>query len=594
MNRETILKKERILSRIPYKEYRELLSFVEDFYLADYSLKILVARKGSNLFSALIDLVREEDGGRVRNLYQEKFEGKEPVIISNRALDYYAQGIKDGAYKNVLICDDTLRHGKVISRLSEKVHRLLPEGKPDLLVFAACKEDGEPNLGNIGNRMIKRSSVKLGEYRKISDMVIDTLSLAAQPYTSYIPNIALRKESPLYQLFANRISAKPESYMEETEEKKLKLRASIWCDPEAPKFSMFQGIRIYLYGDLEQCALVPMVLPMPISKDTLAKYGEILKNLIEPSYYEKVFSDCSELSYRTVIYVMSSLLLRQYIRKELCYEGVLANLENLKEEKLNFGAQALNQERINQMSLADITRIWVELNADYKAVGLEEIKNLEPDIKELLHEVEEKMSVDFQEWTDIDALIKKLFAVCGEWSDESWRNKSEQECAESENLYPVLCLVEKLNMEKNKKLSIYKHILQATDYGRGAILAKEIGKNETTCYLPFLVSGERSYKYRQERYFPALYGLLEMERKAAVRKVDLQRKKDEFLKNKLFEEKYSEAELRELGETNVTADYKSVLLRDVWHYPDQAELDQSIRLASQIMLREDTTDYVCT
>ncbi|MDE6212806.1 MAG: hypothetical protein K2M70_04940, partial [Lachnospiraceae bacterium] len=68
MNRKTIIKKKRILSRISHSQYRELLTFVEEFYLADYSLKILVARKGSNLFSALIDLVREEDGGRVQQL----------------------------------------------------------------------------------------------------------------------------------------------------------------------------------------------------------------------------------------------------------------------------------------------------------------------------------------------------------------------------------------------------------------------------------------------------------------------------------------------------------------------------------------------
>lgn len=113
MNKQTIKKKKRILSRITLAEYRELLTFVEEFYLAEYSLKILIARKGSNLFSALIDLVREEDGGRVRQLYEKKFAGKEePVIISDRALDYYAEDIKNGLFQSILIGDDTIRHGR--------------------------------------------------------------------------------------------------------------------------------------------------------------------------------------------------------------------------------------------------------------------------------------------------------------------------------------------------------------------------------------------------------------------------------------------------------------------------------------------------
>ena len=187
MDKKTIIKKKRILSHISRKQYRELLSFVESFYLADYSLKILIARKGSNLFSALIDLVREEDGGRVRRLYEAKFKDKpEPVIISDRALDYFAKAIKAGNYPSILIADDTIRHGKTIFGLCERVHKLLSEysgdSSLDVCTFAACKEE------MLDNDFVKKEGIKhfvdLGEYRLVSDMVIDILSLAGQPYTS--------------------------------------------------------------------------------------------------------------------------------------------------------------------------------------------------------------------------------------------------------------------------------------------------------------------------------------------------------------------------------------------------------------------------
>ena len=129
MDRMTIIKKNRILAHVSRKQYRELLFFVEKIYLADYSLKILVARKGSNLFNSLIDLVREEDGGRVRRLYEAKFKGKpEPVIISDRALDYYTEEIKAGSYSSILIADDTIRRGKTVYGLYDRVNELLGEG----------------------------------------------------------------------------------------------------------------------------------------------------------------------------------------------------------------------------------------------------------------------------------------------------------------------------------------------------------------------------------------------------------------------------------------------------------------------------------
>lgn len=90
--------------------------------------------------------MREEDGGKVRRLHEKKFsEGQEPVIISDRALDYYAQDIKDGKYSAILIAGDTIRHGRTIIRLYDKVIELLfghiDNSKVDVRAFAASKED---------------------------------------------------------------------------------------------------------------------------------------------------------------------------------------------------------------------------------------------------------------------------------------------------------------------------------------------------------------------------------------------------------------------------------------------------------------------
>lgn len=591
MNKQTIKKKKRILSRISLAQYRELLTFVEEFYLAEYSLKILIARKGSNLFSALIDLVREEDGGRVRQLYEKKFAGKEePIIISDRALDYYAEDIKNGLYKSILIGDDTIRHGRTIFGIYDKIMGLLSKYTDESIVhiraFAACKDD-MPDRPDISEKQIKHY-VNIGEYRVISDMVIDILPLSGQPYTSYIPNVALQGDSPLYELATKAMHEKAEPFMELEEQQKLKLRSAVWIDQAPPDYAMFQSIRFYLYEDLELCTLVPMVSLMPISDESLSDYSDILKDVIREPYYQKVFPQCGELSYRTVIYTVSSLLLRQFIRGELKYEGSLHNLENQDEERLNFGDQILNRQKLNEMSLQDITEILGDLRQKYQAVDLKEIPKLDSDIEKLHHNLSEQFSKPYLRGEQTDSLVKKFFSVSGDYNEELWTDAISQgrQTPESSCGYPFFCLADQIDQRQRSTNEFYANILSAIDYGRGAIVARKKKKEGKSYYLPLLTAGERNYKYKEERYFPILYGLYEIEQKAADKGMNLQASKKAFLEDYKRIGHLDETEMIEIYafcDTDITAQYMPVLLKDVWLYPDKDKISRSKDLANKIM-----------
>lgn len=591
MERDVIAKKKRILSRISLKQYRELLAFVEEFYLADYSLKILVARKGSNLFCALIDLVREEDGGRVRRLYEKKFpEGQEPVIISDRALDYYAQDIKDGKYPTILLVDDTIRHGRTIFHLYDKVVELLSEhidnSKVDVRAYAASKKD------MVERTRIKEDSIRnyvdLGEYRAISDMVIDILYLAGQPYTSYIPNIILKKESPLYQMVKANLESLPVCSLDGEEQKRLKFRSNIWIAPQTPKFAMFQSMRFYMNDDLEQCTIVPMVSLMPISDESLSQYGEILKDLILADYYDKVFFCCRELSYRTIVYVVSSLFLRLYFRRELDYKEVLHDLENPLEEEMNFGGQILEQQKLNQMDIQEITDILRKMEEGYRGVSLSEVQQLDEDIIAFDIEVNKLVHKALPQQTAIGTLVQEFFSVCGDWSEKRWKERIERKDSEQEYLceYPYICLSNQLGTEEGDGTEIYFQVLRAIDYGRGSIVDREKEKNGKMYYLSFLNAGERNYKYKENKYFPFLYGLFEIEQKANLDKDNLISYKTSFVRqlaDLLKVDEHDRKELTELCDENITSQYKSVLLKDAWSYPDRGALDKSIILAEKIM-----------
>lgn len=589
MDRKSIIKKKRILSHISQKQYRELLTFVEELYLADYSLKILAARKGSNLFDALIDLVKEEDGGRVQRLYEQKFaQTTEPIIVSDRALDYYAEDIKNGRYKTILIGDDTVRHGKTIKGLHDKIKGMLSEysdeSKVELRAFAVCQEK-VAGKNRIDGWNIQHY-VSEGEYLAISDMVIDVLYLAGQPYTSYVPNIVIQKESPLYQKIINQMQTLPEGFPDGEEQKKLKCRAAIWIAPETPQFAMFQSMRFYRNDDLEQCTLVPMVSLKPISDESLFKYGGILKEFIQDKYYGKVFFQCRELSYRTIIYVVSSLFLRQYIREELQWNEELGDLENPQEEKLNFGDGLLNQQRLNQMKVQEISDILNELDAAYEEVDQEKIWQLDAAVETLGPEVADRILQSSMRQATTGELVREFFSISGDWNESRWQEISDKEdnMQECVNDYPLICLAHQIGIEKRDRCDFYTQILKAVDYGSGSIVDSEKKKDGKSYYLPLLNAGERNYKYKLLKHFPFLYGLFEIEQKAAQKKVD-----SEYYKIKFFTEFartadiHEKTDLEKLCNINISARYKLVLLKDAWSYPNKGELSRSIALADKIM-----------
>lgn len=281
-------------------------------------------------------------------------------------------------------------------------------------------------------------------------MVIDILYLAGQPYTSYIPNIVLKKESSLCQPAKANLESLPVCSSDGEEQKRLKFRSNIWIAPQTPKFAMFQSMRFYMNDDLEQCTIVPMVSLMPISDESLSQYGEILKDLILAEYYDKVFFACRELSYRTIVYIVSSLFLRLYFQQELGYKETLHDLENPLEEKMNFGGQILDQQKLNQMGIQEITDILRKMEEGYRSVSLSDVQQLDSDIMELDTEVNKLVHKALPKQTATGTLVQEFCSVCGDWNEKRWKEKIERINTAQECLceYPYICLSNQLGTEK--------------------------------------------------------------------------------------------------------------------------------------------------
>lgn len=601
MRKELIAKKKRMLSRISVKEYRALLSFIEKIYLSEYSLKIILARKCSNLFSALIELVKEEDGGRVQRLYEQKFsKEEEPIVISDRALCYFAQAIRDGQHKRILIVDDVIVHGQTIIRIYEEIEEIAEGQCIDIDVWAyAANVRDMVKKPCIQNAIIEKP-VMLHESRVITDNIIDILYLTGQPYTSYIPNIALNKESELGSLIEDFVQHmdKGVCLLNEEEHNYLNLHSYVWIAPENWKFALFQSIRLYIDDDLEQCVVVPMISLLPFREELLIKYEKILNDFILPDCYNKEHFVCGEWRYRAIIYVMSSLWSRFFFRKYLGCDSIERNLESSSEEKVNFGSPILNQEKLNQLSIEEMMTIIKSLEDTYCEVDMNTIRNLNQDFIVLENEVTEILRDDSEK--DMSVLIQKFLSINGDLDEWAWKkyDRRQEDVPKRMEGYPIVCLSSQLEQAGENKNIIYMQILKAIDYGRGSIVAKAYKLENEIYFISLLHAGEQNYKYKEMKYFPFLYGLFEIERMAREKGEEAFEYKKKFMKEFLKQveadynmqtARYKDTDLQKLCETNITTAFKTVLLKDAWRCikKDKRDMNISISLADKIMNNED-------
>lgn len=586
MKRGLAVKRERILRRISLEEYRELLGFVEKVYLSEYALKVLLARKCSNLFFALIDLVREEDGGRVRRLYEQKFtEKNRPLIISDRALCFFRQSIKEGNFPDILIVDDVMIHGKTVAQLYGKIKPLV-EGKNCNIDIWAYAANNDEVLQEVLQKAKIDRQCEANERRVITDKIVDIFYLTGRSYTSYVPNDVLNINSvpgKAVEAFLHCPGVKRINNISQEEED---IFSYAWIDSENWKFSVFRSVRFYWNKELEKCVVVPMVSLMPVWEDVLSKYGNILKEFICEDYYEKVFLACRELSYRMIIYVVSALWGRFFFEKVLGCPVVGDELENPLEEEVNFGKVILNRERVKALKAEQIEEVLDSLEKVYQEVDSATLLGLSPDFRILR---EEAVLISKRGGDDEKSVrVMNFLHANAEKEERLWEENRHKEAGAAGRLdgYPLCCIPDLFQDQCRRE--ILMQILCAIDLGHGSIVAMVYETEAGFCYVSLLHSGERNYKYIEMRYFPFLYGLFEIEKEMRKR----QQKEDGYKRS--FLEKYvksagkncteyAKEDLNKLCAMNVTKEYKSVLIRDAWSYVNQDALRAGIELADEIL-----------
>lgn len=604
MKRELVDKRKKLLTRLTRNEYNAYRQFVEKIYLEDYELKILMARKFSNLFISLLELAMEENGGRVRHIYEEKYgtRGKEPIIISNRALAFMKPEIVSGEIKRILLADDIVIHGRTLNKVYEQLRTWFKDaGIQDYTIEVyAYAESGEGllNVPALENRHTEIVCTQ-AEWHNISNQIVDIFYLMGQPYTSYVPNYRVREDShagrKIHKFLID--NGKALAHIMNPDMEMRHVQSYMYLEKDPSGFSVAGTVRIYRYSDIGEFLIVPMVTFKPMTQSQVENYMGHLREWMDAEFAEKcdlLLAEKCEECYRCVIYGVSALWGWKFATEQLhlnleevCYEQ--------REEHYNFSQHFLGKagseqavkrtlDLLSHEKRPDETEVYNPLNHIIENdAGIKELNGILDDVIEQNLDRSEHAAGN---WVSGDRQKEVLQAVMGKFFVENGR-LDEERCKnlelERNAGIPLYSLIHKLLEKFQSEKSIFASILYAIDFGKGSIVAKKYGNY----YVSFIHAGEQNYKYYENHYFPFLYGLYSLETAGLHKGIStVEKKKSEFINEYLQYWKqeqlyYLETDINYIKEISVGTEYDKVILYDLLDYTQNPHLQHAIKLVRQ-------------
>ncbi len=610
MRRETLRKKNQLLGRIPSQEYQSLLNYIEEIYLGDYQVKILMARKFSNLFMALLPLVQEEDGGRAQRKYKQKFSDSEnePMVISNRAMAMVREQIKNKKCRRILLADDIIIHGRTLSILYDQLVKWFEEnGITDYVIDVvayAKNSDGLIKNKEFLSRVKVKKDRKKSEWRAISNMIVDMFFLLGQPYTSYVPNSRVSLKSELGKGISGILDRQNHDFVIQTsaDMRAHGVKSFSYIEREANDFALNCSMRIYAYEKLQQYVLVPMAMLKPVSDESLTGYFNELSWMMDPSSKEMIHGTGSSLlKYQTVVYLFSVLWGQKFVQDYFPGKGFILNYD-MQEEQMNFNCHLLAPFSVSRYEQIDWKGKLKGMNSLYRDEQLrEEDLYQEPgvaELQEVLNKLYKKISQNPKAVSKDSsrAMMGKFLYVNGEMDEKRYLEAREEAVEtkagqkdENQRLmgYPLVKMNDKLQSLGDEWL---RAVLYAIDFGKGSIVPKCFESENKLWYFSVLHAGEQNYKYFANTYFPFLFGLYRLEQSDLGQKDSqtLEKWKKSFVDQYLLHWReqnhfFLEDDLNLLKKMDVTVDFGEVLDNISWDYFGDPDLDYAIKLSKNVM-----------
>lgn len=608
MQNKLLIKKKRLLQRIPRVKYRDIIRYVKKVYLADYQLKVLMARKFSNMFFALLPLALRENGSNLTYQFQKAFADRDkPVIISDRALILLKEQIKSGKYRKILLADDIIIHGRTLDKIYRLIQSWFEEGGIEdyeikVFAYAESEEGLLKNMKFAGHREVDHVC-STGSWRAISNTIVDIFYLSGTCYTSYVPNLRIEKQSEAGRILEQKLKDPKSGFISQTcrDMQENFVDAYVYVDVRPPKFALNCNIRIYEYKWLEEYVIVPMVMMKPMEQQTLLNCLQQMDSIINPEFADllKQYTD-DDITYRIFVYVISAVWGWRFVRDVL--DISVENLDyDAQEEKINFLCDVLKRASDIGVPVREADSVWNAVDVSFEEIkDIETLTKGETDFEELI-ELFKKNKIQFEanelygRRQNMKMLLGKYLYLNGLLDEDRCQNSqdlaeqsTEQDFASSRRLigFPVFQFVNEMGGLTRELISA---ILYAIDFGKGSIVSRKLQKNGKVYFMSVIHAGEQNYKYYENEYFPFLYGLYHLEYTAEVsgKLGCLYQWKEDFM------EKYTEYwmsekhfclqdDLIKLENMEVKRDYGKVILEAAWERFSQPDTDYAITVAKEI------------
>ena len=177
---EEIIRKN-ILRYLPQEQINDICDFVEELYLMEYDLLILMARKFFNFFFVFHDLNCEKYMKMGIPFQHEK------IIITNNAIPVLKPDIQKGDYSRIIIADDIIIHGRTISDLYEQLLHIAPKHTMILLESYGRKKEKSIFLEQLEDKIHVRYYLEEQKRKALSDQIVRTFYMSGRPYIAYVP-----------------------------------------------------------------------------------------------------------------------------------------------------------------------------------------------------------------------------------------------------------------------------------------------------------------------------------------------------------------------------------------------------------------------
>lgn len=596
--------KEILLKNISENKFFDICNFIEELYLKECDILILMARKFFNLFCVFHELNCQKYK-RLEIPYL-----REKKIITNRALPLIKKSLQDHQLKKVIIADDIIIHGRSIREVYEEVINLCPEAEILLMSYMRNGQEDFAYL-DITERVQSRYLVKTyDEWREFSDEIINIFYMSGRPYISYLPYFSLNIE---WKRLMEKMNYGDYYSIQDKDMKKYGVEAYMYT---GKKLEIFQRLkcceipvlRFYYYSKIEKVIAIPYFCMNEMEEESLVKISDYIRTAYFTQKYQELVNQndgANEMRMMELEYALSSWLCMHVLD---LFE-IQAFTWHKEIEYYNFCEMLLPEEIISDI---EIQHRLSDMESSSNQVCVTR-SNLDKDTQILLekyHKLKEIYNTNFPRW-------KKMRSWIG--SSEDYKQRfldnylvvnggiDEQRCKnnniEQKRLFGIsvsYLLEDMANFlyklyggEKSKTdclNQVFAVILKAIDSGKGTIVIKAIGEDAQNRYSESVIyAGEQNYKFYENTNFPIMYGLYlieqESRRQKAFEKINVRKRKlvDDFAR--YLEQKnifYIKEEMQQIAQCDVCGNYKKFLQNSYEKYYGNFVLDKAVTMAMYI------------